>query len=145
MPDQNLYRILGGEILAAGTEVFAGTTYTASYQPATTPDGTSLSPAKQKDGTAMRNATALEITNHPIYKERDDATESKIFGKANFDSANTYLEYSMRGLMLVALDEINVLRTHAVIGLASITEATFITNIKTKITNEEVTEVQLLE
>jgi len=133
-----LYRINGGEIQAVKTTTHTGfnAAYFQTYEPATTPDGEDLVPAKIRDGTALRNATAGEITTFGTSETADDKLIKKAADELHFDSLNAALEYRFRGLMLQIRDEINTIRADADIGLAAISEATWIANIKTKITNE---------
>lgn len=59
--------------------------------------------------------------------------DSAVTARATYDSANAYKMYAYRALMLVIRDEINTIRTHSAIGLASKSEATWVANVKTKI------------
>lgn len=137
-----LYRINGGEVLATSTSAFSTSTYLGSFQPVSSPDGTTLSPAKIKDGTALRNATAGEITNFSIYETQDLIAQLKIDRKAFFDSRND-LDVAFRGLMLAVRDEINTIRAVGAVGLASISEATWVSNVKAKIDAEASPEAEL--
>ena len=62
-------------------------------------------------------------------------TDAQDTAKATYDSANSYRMYAYRALMLV-LREINTIRTNVVLGLSSISEATWISNVKTKVDAE---------
>ena len=132
-----LYRITSGEVLVVSTSAITPPdSYTANYAPASTPDGESLSAPKIKDGTAMRNATSGEIAGFGAFTVTDIKAGQKVLQKTWYDSANASYEFRLRALMLQARDEINTIRTNVVLGLSSISEATWISNVKSKLDSE---------
>jgi hypothetical protein len=65
-----------------------------------------------------------------------DVTDSQDTAKATYDSANAYYMYAYRALMLQFREEFNTVRNNLVPSMATVTSATWIANVKTKIDAE---------
>lgn len=135
-----LHRINGGEVLGISSDpnTYAGLRdpLLAIRQSPPIPDGRDLVPAKIWDGFSVRNATAAEFANFRVAEATDANIEIKQTAQDLVDVDITWRK-TLQALVLTLIDEINTLR--ALHSLPALTLAQAITEIKSKISNEDVT------
>ena len=117
-----LYRITSEEVVRVATNSNAfddeDTTYFATVLDPSTPDGQNLVPAKIRDGTTVRNATAPEIATFAAAEATDLTLIDRTSAKDIFDTGSVSKKY-LKAIVQVTLDEINTLR-----GLHSLADRT---------------------
>lgn len=121
-----LFRKSSGQVLIASTDNtnFAGSdpTYFGTVIDPPQPDGADLGIPKIWDGTNLRNATALEISNFPTFTATDVNLQNRTAAIVRLQTDVVFRKV-LRAIVGQVVVQLNVLRTNPAIGLAAITEA----------------------
>lgn len=128
-----LYRINGGKVLGISTDPAAysniDTSFFATIDNPSVPDGEDLTIAKIWDVTQVRNATSAEIAAFVTAESQDQVSTDRMQAKASINSLPITKKY-LQAIVSLLLDEINTLR-----ALHSLTDRT-IAQAKTAIDNK---------